>query len=154
MTQTFIEESCLFLRLHHNRRCPRCKVPRRAKKQLAIAKLPVVLLVHLKRFYFQGPFRNRIDTYVDFPTKWVFLLFLCCCINPVMLTFKRVDRSLDLTRYVPPHFRSHLKKIPRPTTTMGKPNGRQVGGGFAPNLPPKPDEYVYDLYAVSVSLCV
>ncbi|KAI9008086.1 hypothetical protein BC832DRAFT_553040 [Gaertneriomyces semiglobifer] len=48
-------------------RCPRCKVPRRSTKTLTIARLPTILLIHLKRFYFQGPFRNRIDTLVDFP---------------------------------------------------------------------------------------
>ncbi|KAJ3048403.1 ubiquitin-specific protease doa4 [Rhizophlyctis rosea] len=112
-------------------KCPRCKVKRRTKKQLAIAKLPVVLLVHLKRFHFEGPFRNRIDTYVDFPTK-----------------------SLDLTRYVPQHFRQHVKKLQRPLTAMYKadgtrPGGQMVGSGFAPVVSPKADEYVYDLYAVS-----
>ncbi|KAJ3165579.1 ubiquitin-specific protease doa4 [Geranomyces variabilis] len=59
-------------------RCPRCKVPRRSTKRLTIARLPVILLVHLKRFYFSGPFRDRVDTYVEFPI-----------------------RKLDLTRYVP-----------------------------------------------------
>ncbi|TPX72166.1 hypothetical protein SpCBS45565_g00688 [Spizellomyces sp. 'palustris'] len=58
-------------------RCPRCKVPRRSTKRLTIARLPTVLLVHLKRFYFSGPFRNRVDTYVEFPVS-----------------------SLDLTRYM------------------------------------------------------
>ncbi|KAI9092607.1 hypothetical protein DFS34DRAFT_583889 [Phlyctochytrium arcticum] len=58
-------------------KCPRCKVLRRSTKQLTIARLPVILLVHLKRFYYQGPFRNRIDTYVEFPLG-----------------------SLDLTRFV------------------------------------------------------
>ncbi|KAJ3018546.1 ubiquitin-specific protease doa4 [Thoreauomyces humboldtii] len=48
-------------------RCPRCKVPRRTTKRLTIARLPVILLVHLKRFYFSGPFRDRVDTYVEFP---------------------------------------------------------------------------------------
>ncbi|KAI8920054.1 hypothetical protein DFJ77DRAFT_427119 [Powellomyces hirtus] len=59
-------------------RCPRCKVPRRTTKRLTIARLPVILLVHLKRFYFSGPFRDRVDTYVEFPLL-----------------------QLDLTKYVP-----------------------------------------------------
>ena len=47
--------------------CPRCKQKRPTRKTLSIAKLPSVLLVHLKRFYFQGPFKNKIETFVDFP---------------------------------------------------------------------------------------
>ncbi|KAJ1965077.1 ubiquitin-specific protease doa4, partial [Dimargaris xerosporica] len=35
--------------------CPRCKSPQRTSKQLTITRLPDVLLVHLKRFSFQGP---------------------------------------------------------------------------------------------------
>ncbi|KAJ3040288.1 ubiquitin-specific protease doa4 [Rhizophlyctis rosea] len=110
-------------------RCPKCKVPRRTRKQLTIAKLPVVLLVHLKRFYFQGPFRNRIDTYVHFPIK-----------------------RLDLTRYMPANLRAHQKRLPRPMT-VGYPQQRGNYGAQgmpgAPMLPPKPEEYLYDLYAVS-----
>ncbi|KAJ3390095.1 ubiquitin-specific protease doa4 [Entophlyctis sp. JEL0112] len=47
--------------------CPRCKVKRRSRKTLTIAKLPPILLIHLKRFYFQGPFKSKLETYVDFP---------------------------------------------------------------------------------------
>ncbi|TPX77781.1 hypothetical protein CcCBS67573_g00939 [Chytriomyces confervae] len=47
--------------------CPRCKCKRRTRKTMTIAKLPTILLVHLKRFYYQGPFKSKIDTYVDFP---------------------------------------------------------------------------------------
>ena len=49
------------------RNCPRCKFPRKSVKRLTIAKLPIILLIHLKRFYFQGPFREKIETYVEFP---------------------------------------------------------------------------------------
>nr|KAJ3422763.1 ubiquitin-specific protease doa4 [Polyrhizophydium stewartii] len=44
-------------------------VKRRAVKCLTIAKLPTVLLIHLKRFSFDGPFRNKVETYVHFQTK-------------------------------------------------------------------------------------
>ncbi|KAJ1984525.1 ubiquitin-specific protease doa4 [Dimargaris verticillata] len=47
--------------------CPRCKSPQRTSKQLTITRLPDVLLVHLKRFSFQGPFRNKLETMVHFP---------------------------------------------------------------------------------------
>lgn len=59
------------------RNCPRCKVPRKSVKRLTIAKLPIILLIHLKRFYFKGPFRDKIDTYVEFPTTYALRLFLC-----------------------------------------------------------------------------
>ena len=59
--------------------CPRCKKPRRATKKLSISRLPQVLLIHLKRFSFKGPFTDKIETLVSFPTT-----------------------SLDLTNYMPP----------------------------------------------------
>ena len=49
------------------RNCPKCKCKRRAQKQLTISRLPEILIIHFKRFYYQGPFRNKIDTYVEFP---------------------------------------------------------------------------------------
>src|SRR5690242_6194497 len=60
--------------------CPKCQTKRRSRKTLTIAKLPTILLVHLKRFYFQGPFKNKIETYVDYPVN-----------------------NMDLTAYMPPH---------------------------------------------------
>lgn len=53
--------------MHHFRNCPQCKAPRRATKQLTIARLPPILLIHLKRFSFKGPFSDKIDTPVQFP---------------------------------------------------------------------------------------
>jgi ubiquitin C-terminal hydrolase len=50
-------------------KCPRCNVKRDATKSLAIVKLPTVLLIHLKRFSFSGPFRDKLETPVDFPIK-------------------------------------------------------------------------------------
>jgi len=47
--------------------CPRCKCARKSSKTLTIAKLPPFLLIHLKRFYHQGPFRNKVETHVEFP---------------------------------------------------------------------------------------
>ncbi|CAG8478935.1 9169_t:CDS:2 [Racocetra fulgida] len=49
--------------------CPRCKCPRRATKQLSISRLPDILLIHLKRFSFYGPFRDKLDTMVHFPIR-------------------------------------------------------------------------------------
>ncbi|KAI7857985.1 hypothetical protein BDC45DRAFT_499808 [Circinella umbellata] len=58
--------------------CPRCKKLRRSSKSLTLSRMPVVLLIHLKRFSFEGPFRNKLETMVDCPT-----------------------RNLDLSNYVP-----------------------------------------------------
>ncbi|RIA96486.1 hypothetical protein C1645_687798 [Glomus cerebriforme] len=58
--------------------CPRCKCRRRATKQLTISRLPDVLLIHLKRFSFNGPFRDKLETMVYFPI-----------------------RNFDLTSYIP-----------------------------------------------------
>ena len=79
--------------------CTKCKVPRRSSKQLWLSRLPHVLMIHLKRFYFQGPYRNQVDTFVDFPL-----------------------RSLDLSPQL---------RYKDPSTGVS---------------------YVYDLYAISVSL--
>ncbi len=60
--------------------CPRCKVPRKASKSLSIARLPPVLLVHLKRFSTKdGHFWDKSETPVVFPV-----------------------RNLDMTHYLPP----------------------------------------------------
>ncbi|KAI0058855.1 cysteine proteinase [Artomyces pyxidatus] len=59
--------------------CPRCKTLRKATKQLSLSRLPPVLLIHLKRFSFKGPFTDKIEKHIDFPLK-----------------------GLDLTNYMPP----------------------------------------------------
>ena len=59
--------------------CPRCNKPRRATKRLTISKLPPILIVHLKRFLFKGPWRDKLNSTVDLPL-----------------------RDLDFTRYIPP----------------------------------------------------
>ncbi|KAJ7696472.1 hypothetical protein B0H17DRAFT_399696 [Mycena rosella] len=59
--------------------CPKCKTKRRAAKQLSLARLPPILVIHLKRFEIHGRFSDKIDTFVDYPLK-----------------------SLDLTNFMPP----------------------------------------------------
>ncbi|KAF8645081.1 hypothetical protein AX16_008139 [Volvariella volvacea WC 439] len=59
--------------------CPRCKTKRSALKQLSLARLPPILMVHFKRFEAHGRFSDKVDTFVDFPMK-----------------------PLDLTRFMPP----------------------------------------------------
>nr|GAT54986.1 ubiquitin carboxyl-terminal hydrolase 4 [Mycena chlorophos] len=59
--------------------CPKCKTKRRASKQLSLARLPPILVIHLKRFEINGRFSDKVDTFVDYPVK-----------------------SLDLTGFMPP----------------------------------------------------
>ncbi|KPV75370.1 uncharacterized protein RHOBADRAFT_36223 [Rhodotorula graminis WP1] len=59
--------------------CPRCKKNRRAVKKLSLSKLPPILVIHLKRFSFHGPFSDKIETQVQYPLA-----------------------GLDLTHFVPP----------------------------------------------------
>ncbi|CAO3672678.1 unnamed protein product [Umbelopsis ramanniana] len=47
--------------------CPKCKALRKATKQLTLSRLPDVLMIHLKRFSFDGPFNDKLETMVDFP---------------------------------------------------------------------------------------
>ncbi|KAF9466165.1 hypothetical protein BDZ94DRAFT_1188229 [Collybia nuda] len=72
--------------------CPKCKIKRRATKRLSLARLPPVLLIHLKRFEVNGRFSDKIDTFVDFPMK-----------------------SLDLTGFIP------TSLSPGPQTNHGLP---------------------------------
>ncbi|KAL1213003.1 putative ubiquitin carboxyl-terminal hydrolase 11 [Cardamine amara subsp. amara] len=47
--------------------CPGCKEHRQANKKLDLWKLPDILVVHLKRFTYSRYFKNKIDTFVNFP---------------------------------------------------------------------------------------
>lgn len=47
--------------------CPHCKCPRDALKTITIWRLPAVLIIQLKRFYFEGVFRSKLQNHVNFP---------------------------------------------------------------------------------------
>ncbi|KAJ1936320.1 ubiquitin-specific protease doa4 [Kickxella alabastrina] len=49
--------------------CPRCKTRRKASKRMLISRLPLVLIVHLKRFSTIGHFREKLETNAVFPTR-------------------------------------------------------------------------------------
>lgn len=49
--------------------CPSCKTNRKATKRLNLSRLPPVLMIHLKRFSYSGPFSNKVDTHVHYPLK-------------------------------------------------------------------------------------
>ncbi|PVV02607.1 hypothetical protein BB560_002939 [Smittium megazygosporum] len=47
--------------------CPNCKKRDSATKTLRISKLPLVLMIHLKRFSYEGLFRDKLETMVTYP---------------------------------------------------------------------------------------
>ncbi|XP_043220870.1 ubiquitin carboxyl-terminal hydrolase 19-like isoform X2 [Amphibalanus amphitrite] len=51
--------------------CPRCKAHREAEKQLSLWRLPLNLIIQLKRFSFKESFygRDKIDRMVEFPVR-------------------------------------------------------------------------------------
>ena len=49
--------------------CPRCKEHRRASKKFELWRAPDILVIHLKRFRFQGRLRDKIEVKVDFPLE-------------------------------------------------------------------------------------
>ena len=109
-------------------KCSRCKIARPATKKLSISKTPSILMIHLKRFSYQGPFRDKLDTFVDFPLRsninlfsgYIFLLFL---------NYNFEYRELDLHEY--------MSKDDRESTSSMHRLG--LAG-----------DTVYDLYGVSV----
>lgn len=48
-------------------RCPKCKAPREATKQLSLWRAPKVLCLHLKRFSSGRYMRDKLDTFVQYP---------------------------------------------------------------------------------------
>ncbi|XP_033625203.1 ubiquitin carboxyl-terminal hydrolase 8-like [Asterias rubens] len=49
--------------------CSQCKTNRESSKTILIWKLPRILLIHLKRFYYEGMWRQKLQTMVDFPLR-------------------------------------------------------------------------------------
>ncbi|KAM4037122.1 LOW QUALITY PROTEIN: ubiquitin carboxyl-terminal hydrolase 8 [Anomaloglossus baeobatrachus] len=49
--------------------CSNCKTRRDSMKKIEIWKLPPVLLVHLKRFSYEGRWKQKLQTCVDFPLE-------------------------------------------------------------------------------------
>ena len=47
--------------------CPTCKKHQEAQKKFDLWKMPDVLVIHLKRFSNERAFRDKIDTFIDFP---------------------------------------------------------------------------------------
>ncbi|EGG12365.1 ubiquitin-specific protease [Melampsora larici-populina 98AG31] len=84
--------------------CPKCKTRRKATKRLSIARLPPILLIHLKRFSFKGPFSDKLEAFVQYPLY-----------------------GLDLTNYIPAPLESLNNH--HPSKKSSSKNGGGGGGG-------------------------
>uniref|UniRef100_H0WJJ3 Ubiquitin carboxyl-terminal hydrolase 4 n=1 Tax=Otolemur garnettii TaxID=30611 RepID=H0WJJ3_OTOGA len=51
--------------------CPNCKKHQQATKKFDLWSLPKILVVHLKRFSYNRYWRDKLDTVVEFPVRWV-----------------------------------------------------------------------------------
>ncbi|KAK3549361.1 hypothetical protein QTP70_034603 [Hemibagrus guttatus] len=49
--------------------CPHCKAQREFTKKLEVWKVPPILLIHLKRFWYEGRWKQKLQTSVDFPLE-------------------------------------------------------------------------------------
>ncbi|XP_059668642.1 ubiquitin carboxyl-terminal hydrolase 8-like [Cornus florida] len=47
--------------------CPKCKNHQQASKKLDLWRLPEILVIHLKRFFYSRFLKNKLETFVDFP---------------------------------------------------------------------------------------
>ncbi|PIK56391.1 putative ubiquitin carboxyl-terminal hydrolase 8 [Apostichopus japonicus] len=47
--------------------CSKCKRLRDSVKVIRISRLPPILIIHLKRFYFEGMWRQKLQTNIDYP---------------------------------------------------------------------------------------
>ncbi|GAA5909816.1 uncharacterized protein JCM6883_003102 [Sporobolomyces salmoneus] len=70
--------------------CPQCRRPRTASKQLAITRLPKILIIQLKRFTSYSSFSAKVETNVDFPLEDLDLGYLL----PPKSTSNRFDLNL------------------------------------------------------------
>ncbi|CAF0916885.1 unnamed protein product, partial [Brachionus calyciflorus] len=50
-------------------KCPNCKQYRDSTKKIDIWKLPPLLIIHLKRFKYEGVWRDKIVSNVDYPIE-------------------------------------------------------------------------------------
>lgn len=65
--------------------CPMCRKRQPSTKKFTIKRLPNVLCIHLKRFWWNGTNRIKLDTYVDFPLR-------CLDMSKYVLTEQRCTR--------------------------------------------------------------
>ncbi|XP_032145713.1 ubiquitin carboxyl-terminal hydrolase 4 isoform X2 [Sapajus apella] len=69
--------------------CPNCKKHQQATKKFDLWSLPKILVVHLKRFSYNRYWRDKLDTVVEFPVRWVM-------VTTLLGTFKNRQKNLDM----------------------------------------------------------
>ena len=102
--------TCLVLAL---RFCPVCKRHQQATKKFDIWRLPRILVIHLKRFSYTRYWRDKLDTFVDYPTRYEisthgFFLYICRRMQTwfyhdkmfCFFVFLIYRRELDMSRWV------------------------------------------------------
>eukprot|EP00042_Codosiga_hollandica_P038991 m.323626 g.323626 ORF g.323626 m.323626 type:complete len:1018 (-) comp55529_c0_seq4:116-3169(-) len=68
-------------------RCPHCKEEKQATKVMEIWRIPSLLIVQLKRFSYNSYYREKINTYIDFPLEGLDLTDRICAPNPTNQKF-------------------------------------------------------------------
>lgn len=116
--------------------CPGCRSRQKASKQMKIAKLPLVLCLHLKRFSHSGHFKDKLETMVQFPTQDLNLTNYTP--PPLPPTAGPITSNPDVAHAlqvlgVPPD------RVPKGSSSANNVNGDKSGSG-----PP----YLFDLYGV------
>jgi ubiquitin carboxyl-terminal hydrolase 4/11/15 len=88
--------------------CFRCKKHVRAMKSLEVWRLPNVLIIHLKRFdsknFAFGIRRDKLDTFVDFPTQKLDMSRHCAAYNPSSTTSGREDDFVVVQDKIPAEY--------------------------------------------------
>jgi ubiquitin carboxyl-terminal hydrolase 8 len=107
-----------------SRFCPRCKTNRKASKRLTLSRLPPILVIHLKRFSFKGPFSDKVGARSPLRRSARAHSFRFPAQIETQVQFPL--SGLDLTSYLPPPLFD--KRGPPPSSTKGN---------------------VYDLFAVT-----
>lgn len=114
---------CLLIRY-----CPCCKKHQQAMKKLDLWRLPEVLVIHLKRFSYTQFTRNKLETFVDFPTT-----------------------DLDLSPYIAnkseqPSSHYHLYAISNHYGNMG-------GGHYTASIYVSFSAVLYAVFSMSIPCC-
>lgn len=91
------------------RYCPTCKKHQQATKKFDLWSLPKILVVHLKRFSYNRYWRDKLDTVVEFPVRWVWapsVLSVCWSGERVLGAWVRLCVTwlweVDLWSHLPP----------------------------------------------------
>jgi len=109
--------------------CPKCKDFKCAKKKFDLWSVPKVLVIHLKRFQYSRMYRDKIDSFVEFPLD-----------------------SLDMTPYVIGDQSFHGKQLLYDCYAISNHFGGLGGGHYTAYVKSSVDGNWYDMDDSSTSL--